>query len=115
MRFLLLWIINALVLAAIPWLVPSVTVTSVWVAFIAAAVLALINTIVRPILILLTLPITIVTLGLFMLVINALCFWFVASFVEGFAVTGFGSAFLGALVYSIVSTILTSLLLSKAK
>ena len=69
--------------------------------------LALVNTLIRPVLVLLTLPITLLTLGLFTLVINGLLFWLVASFVHGFAVAGFWSAFLGALVYSVVSTALT--------
>ena len=105
--------INALALAAIPYLVPSVVVSGFWTALVAAAVLALVNTLIRPLLILLTLPLTILTLGLFTLVINALLFWFVASFIQGFAVGGFGSAFLGALAYSIVSTLLAWLLLPK--
>jgi len=107
-------VINALALAAIPYLVPSVTVSGVGTALIAAALLALVNTLIRPLFILLTLPLTILTLGLFTLVINALLFWFVASFVEGFSVGGFGSAFLGALAYSIISTLLAWLLLPKA-
>jgi len=114
MRLLLLWVINALALAAIPYLVPSVTVAGLWTALVAAGLLALVNTLIRPLFILLTLPLTILTLGLFTLVINALLFWFVASFVEGFAVGGFGSAFLGALAYSVLSTLLAWLLLPKA-
>lgn len=112
MKMLLVWVINALTLAAIPFIVPSVTVTGFWPAMVAALVLALVNTFIRPLLVLLTLPINLLTLGLFTLVINALLFWMVSSFVDGFAVTGFGSAFLGALAYSIVSTMLAWLLLS---
>ena len=106
MRLLLLWLINALALAAVPYVVTSVVVTGFWSALIAALLLALVNVLLRPILILLTLPINILTLGLFTLVINALLFWMVATFVEGFAVAGFLSAFLGALAYSVVSTLL---------
>lgn len=115
MRLLLLWIINALALAAIPFLVPSVKVAGFWPALVAALVLALVNTLIRPVLLLLTLPINILTLGLFTLVINAVLFWAVATFVEGFAVAGFWSAFLGALVYSVVSTLLAWLLVPRRK
>ena len=115
MKLLLVWVVNALALAAIPFIVPSVTVTGFWPALVAALVLALVNTFIRPVLLLLTLPINILTLGLFTLVINALMFWMVASFVDGFAVGGFGSALLGALAYSIVSTLLAWLLLPGKK
>lgn len=107
MRLLLLWLINALALVAVPHVVTSVVVTSFWTAVVAALLLGLVNTLLRPVLILLTLPINIVTLGLFTLVINGLLFWLVATFVDGFAVTGFASALLGALVYSVISTLLS--------
>jgi putative membrane protein len=100
---LVVWLINALALLALPYLVPSVQVASFYTALIAALILGLVNTLIRPLLILLTLPVTVVTLGLFVFVINALLFWFVASFVEGFHVAGFWSAFFGWLVYALVS------------
>ena len=100
---LLLWLINALALLALPYLMPSVQVDSFFTAVIAALLLGLVNTLIRPILVLLTLPVTVVTLGLFVFVINALCFWFVASFVKGFTVAGFWSAFFGAIVYALIS------------
>ena len=100
---LLVWLINALALLALPYLVPSVQVDSFLTALVAALVLGLVNTLIRPILVLLTLPVTLVTLGLFVFVINALLFWFVASFVKGFTVGGFWSAFFGAIVYALVS------------
>jgi putative membrane protein len=100
---LLLWLINALALLALPYLVPSVHVDSFLTALVAALVLGLVNTLIRPILVLLTLPVTLVTLGLFVFVINALLFWFVASFVQGFTVGGFWSAFFGAIVYALIS------------
>ena len=100
---LLVWLINALALLALPYVVPSVRVDSFVTALVAALILGLVNTLIRPILVLLTLPVTLVTLGLFVFVINALLFWFVASFVQGFAVGGFGSAFFGAIVYAIIS------------
>ena len=100
---LLVWLINALALLALPYLVPSVHVDTFFTALVAALVLGLVNALVRPILVLLTLPVTLVTLGLFIFVINALLFWFVASFVQGFTVGGFWSAFFGAIVYALVS------------
>jgi len=100
---LLVWLINALALLALPYLVPSVQVDSFVTALVAALVLGLMNTLIRPLLVLLTLPVTVVTLGLFVFVINALLFWCVASFVKGFAVGGFWSAFFGAIVYALIS------------
>ena len=98
-NLLIVWLINALALLALPYVVPSVQVESFYTALIAALLLGLVNTLIRPLLVLVTLPITILSLGLFTLVINALLFWFVASFVEGFQVAGFWSAFWGALLY----------------
>jgi putative membrane protein len=99
----LVWLINALALLALPYVVPSVQVDSIYTALIAALILGLVNTLIRPLLVLLTLPATVLTLGLFVFVINALLFWFVASFVKGFAVGGFWSAFFGAIVYALIS------------
>jgi len=113
MRLLLLWLINALALAAVPLVVTSVVVQGFWTAVVAALLLALVNTLLRPVLILLTLPINLLTLGLFTLVINALLFWLVATFIDGFAVAGFASAFFGALVYSAVSTLLSWVLVPR--
>jgi putative membrane protein len=100
---LLVWLINALALLALPYLVPSVRVDSFLTALVAALVLGFVNTLIRPILVLLTLPVTLATLGLFVFVINAFLFWFVASFVQGFSVGGFWSAFFGAIVYALIS------------
>ena len=100
---LLVWLINALALLALPYVVPSVRVDSFLTALVAALILGLVNALIRPILVLLTLPVTLVTLGLFVFVINALLFWFVASFVQGFSVGGFWSAFFGAIVYALIS------------
>jgi putative membrane protein len=100
---LLVWLINALALLALPYVVPSVRVDSFLTALVAALLLGLVNTLIRPLLVLLTLPVTLVTLGLFVFVINAFLFWFVASFVQGFSVGGFWSAFFGAIVYAIIS------------
>jgi putative membrane protein len=113
MRLLLIWIINAAALFALPYLMSSVTVTNVGAAFIAALVLGLVNTLLRPVLVLLTLPVTMLSLGLFILVINALLFWGVAHVVDGFHVEGFWSAFGAAILYSIISWALSTLLLKK--
>jgi putative membrane protein len=110
MTWLLTWVINALALLIITYLVPSIHIRSFGTALIIALVLGLINAIIRPVLILLTLPVTIVTLGLFILVINALCFWLCASLLKGFEVSGFWAAFFGSILYSIVSWLLSALI-----
>ncbi len=99
----LVWLINALALLALPYVVPSVQVDSFVTALVAALVLGLVNTLIRPVLVLLTLPVTLLTLGLFIFVINGLLFWMVASFLDGFHVAGFWSAVLGAIVYGLIS------------
>lgn len=113
MRLLITWIINAAALFAVPYLMQSIQVDNIWTALIAALVLGLVNTLIRPILVLLTLPVTVITLGLFILVINGLMFWAVANLVGGFQVAGFWSAVGGALLYSIISWALSALLLKK--
>jgi len=113
MRILLVWVINALSLLAVPYVLPSVSVDSFTIALLTALVLGLVNTLIRPLLVLITLPITILTLGLFTLVINGLLFWFVASFVEGFRVGGFWSAFWGAIAYSLISSVASWLVLPR--
>ena len=113
MRLLLVWLVNALALLALPYVFPWVRVDSFGAALIAALVLGLINTLIRPLLILLTLPVTVLTLGLFIFVINGLLFWWVGSFVDGFHVSGFWSGVFGAIVYSLISWLLASLLPKK--
>ena len=92
MRLLITWLVNALALLALPYIFPSIRVDSFVTALVAALVLGLINTLIRPVLVLLTLPVTLLTLGLFIFVINGLLFWFVGSFVDGFTVGGFWPA-----------------------
>jgi putative membrane protein len=113
MRLLLTWIINAAALMALPYLMHSVTVTDIGTALIAALVLGLVNTLIRPVLVLLTLPVTFLSLGLFILVINGFLFWVVAQLVGGFHVAGFLSAMLAAILYSVISWALSTLLLRK--
>ncbi|ADP19524.1 MULTISPECIES: phage holin family protein [Achromobacter] len=110
MALILVWILNAVALLAVAYLLPGITVASFGSALIAALVLGLVNMLVKPVLVLLTLPITIVTLGLFLIVINALLFWFVGSVLKGFQVNGFWWAVGGAILYSIISGLLTKLI-----
>ena len=109
---LLVWILNAVALLIVAYILPGITVASFGSALIAALVLGLLNAVVKPLLILLTLPLTIVTLGLFLLVLNALVFWLAGSILKGFQVDGFWWAVIGAIVYSIISTALAGLLVS---
>ena len=111
LRLLLVWLINALALMAVAYLMPSVQVSSFGTALVAALVLGLINAFVRPLLVLLTLPVTIVTLGLFILVLNGLLFWMVGSWLQGFAVAGFWAGVFGALLFSLISWLLSALVL----
>lgn len=113
MRLLITWLINALALLALPYLFTSIHVDAFTTALIAALVLGLINTLIRPILVLLTLPVTLLTLGLFIFVINGLLFWFVGSFISGFRVDGFWAGVFGAIVYSLISWALSSLILGR--
>lgn len=111
MRLLLVWLINAISLIAVAYLMPSISVSDFVTALVAALVLGLLNTVIRPILVLLTLPVTIVTLGLFIFVINGLLFWFAGSFVQGFVVAGFWAGVFGAVIYSLISWLLSALVL----
>ncbi len=113
MRLIIGWVINALALLALPYLFDSIRVDSFYTALITALVLGLVNTLIRPILIVLTLPINLLTLGLFTFIINGLLFWFVASFVKGFFVAGFWPAVGGAIVYGIISWALSAVVLGK--
>jgi putative membrane protein len=111
LRLIVVWLINALALMAVAYLMPSIAVSSFGAALVAALVLGLVNAFVRPVLILLTLPVTVLTLGLFIFVLNGLLFWMVGSWLEGFAVAGFWAAVLGAILFSIVSWALSALVL----
>jgi len=111
MRLLVVWLINTLALLAVSYLMTSVQVASFGAALVAAAVLGLVNAFIRPILVVLTLPVTLLTLGLFILVINGLLFLGVANLLEGFQVAGLWPAILAAILYSIVSWLLSALVL----
>ena len=100
MKLLFKWLLSATALLAVAHLYGGVQVQSFSSALIAAFVIGLCNTLLRPVLVLLTLPVTILTLGLFLFVINALMFWLASSLLNGFQVQGFGAALLGSLIYS---------------
>ena len=106
MKILARWLLLAAALLLVTALYPAVSVKSFGVAMLAAFVLGLLNTLVRPVLVLLTLPVTVVTLGLFLFVINALLFWAAASMLDGFNVTGFGAALIGSLIYSLCGLVI---------
>ena len=109
MGFLLRVLLNGLAIFAAAWLVPGVYLAGAVPAVIAGLILGLVNALVRPILILLTLPFTLITLGLFLLVVNTICLALTAALVPGFEISGFFAAFLGALIVTIVSWILSGL------
>ena len=110
MRLLLLWILNAIALLAVTWLLPSIEVSGFGSALIAALVLGFINTLVRPVLALLTLPLTVLTLGIFYLLLNGLLFWLASALLPGFHVAGFGAAVFGAILYGIIAWALSALI-----
>lgn len=106
MRLIARWLLLAAALLFVAYVYPGVSVASFGAAMIAALVLGLLNTLVRPVLVLLTLPVTLLTLGLFLFVINAAMFWAAARILEGFAVAGFGAALVGSLIYSICGIVI---------
>lgn len=105
MKLLVRLLITSFALVLATYIVPGIAVDGPYTAFIAALVLGILNAVIRPVLVLLTLPVTILTLGLFIFVINASLFLFVASFVDGFSVDGFLPALLGSILVSIISGI----------
>jgi putative membrane protein len=109
MQLLLHWIVNALVLLIVAHVVPGVVVRDPLDALVAAVLLGLANAVVKPVLVLLTLPVTILTLGLFLLVINGLLFWAVSALMTGFEVRGLWAGVLGAFVYSVLTGLLSLL------
>ncbi len=107
-ELILIWMLNALALFAVANFAPGIHVYGFTDALIAAFLLGLVNTLIRPLLLLLTLPVTLLTLGLFIFVINGLLFWLVGSVLRGFVVDGFWYGVLGAMLYSIFSWALTA-------
>lgn len=110
MKLLSKWLLNAAALLLVAYLYSGVDIRSYSAALIAALVLGLFNTVLRPLLVILTLPVTVLTLGLFLFVINALLFWAAAGMLDGFNVTGFGGALIGSLLYSVMGIVIDSAL-----
>lgn len=106
MTLLLRWLLSAAALLFIAYLYSGVQVSSFGSALLAAVVIGLLNMLLRPVLVVLTIPITIITLGLFLFVINALMFWAASGLLSGFHVTGFGAALLGSLMYSVLGVLI---------
>ena len=106
MKLIVRWLLLAAALLLVAYLYGGVQVTNFVSAMLAALVLGLLNTLLRPLLVLLTLPVTLITLGLFLFVINALLFWVAASLLSGFNVAGFGSALIGSLLYSLCGMVI---------
>jgi putative membrane protein len=102
MKLITQWLLSAAALLAVAYLYEGVVVTSFGAALLAAALLGALNLVLRPILILLTLPVTLLTLGLFLFVVNALVFWAAAGLLSGLDVRSFGAALLGSLIYSVL-------------
>ena len=111
MELIITWVLNASSLLAVAYLVPDIYVANFKTALIAALVIGFFNLLIKPILVLLTLPITVLTLGLFLFVINGLLFYAAGNFLQGFEVKTFTSGVVGALIYSILSWLLTSILI----
>ncbi len=108
MKLIFKWLLSAAALLCVAYLYQGVVVSSFGAALLAAFVIGLFNMILRPVLVLLTLPVTLVTLGLFLFVINALMFWSAAGLLAGFQVRGFGAALLGSLIYSVFGIVIDS-------
>jgi putative membrane protein len=112
-KLLVVWVLNALALMAVAYLVPGIHVANFTAALLAALVIGFANVLVKPILVILTLPITLLTLGLFLFVINGLLFWFAGHLLQGFSVNSVLTGVIGALVYSVIAWILSAIVLNE--
>jgi len=110
MKLIIKWLLSAAALLLVAYLYSGVQVNSFTAALVAAFVIGLFNIVLRPVLVVLTLPVTVVTLGLFLFVINALMFWAAAYVLDGFQVNGFVAALLGSLIYSVLGIVIDSAL-----
>lgn len=110
LKILAKWLLSASALLFVAYVYNGVEVTSFTAAMLAALVIGLLNTVVRPVLVILTLPVTVLTLGLFLFVINALVFWAAAGVLEGFHVRGFVAALVGSLIYTLLGVVIESAL-----
>ncbi len=113
LKLLLKWLLSAAALLAVTYIYGGVTVASFGTAMVAALIIGLLNMLVRPILVILTIPVTLITLGLFLFVINALMFWAASGLVGGFHVNGFWAALLGSLIYSALGLAIDAVLEKK--
>jgi len=113
--FVIRWILSAIALAITAWLIKGIEIHGIFSLLVATLVLGILNAIIRPILLILTLPLNFLTLGLFTFVINAIMLEITANVVEGFEVHGFWAAFIGAIFMSIISTILTYFISDRGK
>ena len=109
------WLLNAAALLLVAYIYPGVQVESFIAALVFALVLGMVNAFIRPLLVFLTFPVTLITLGLFLFVINALLFWLVAEVVHGFTVNGFWDALVGSILYSLITLVTSWLLFAKRK
>lgn len=110
MKLLFKWLLSAASLLFVAYVYSGVEVKSFSAALIAAFVIGLFNVVLRPVLVVLTLPVTVVTLGLFLFIINALMFWAAAAVLDGFHVAGFWAALVGSLIYSVLGLVIESAL-----
>jgi putative membrane protein len=110
LKLIVKWLLSASALLFIAYVYSGVQVTSFTSALLAAFVIGLLNIVVRPVLVLLTLPVTVLTLGLFLFVINALVFWLAATVLDGLHVNGFWAALLGSLLYTVIGIVIESAL-----
>jgi len=110
LKLLAKWLLSAAALLFVAYVYDGVEVNNFTAALIAAFILGLLNAVVRPVLVVLTLPVTVLTLGLFLFVINALMFWMAAGVLDGFHVRGFGAALIGSLIYSVLGIVIESAL-----
>jgi putative membrane protein len=115
MKLLAAWIVNALALLGVAYLVPGIHMSSIWIALVAAVVIGLANMLIKPILVIFTLPVTIITLGLFIFVINGVLFWGVGHFLQGFEVKTLMAGIIGALAYSVISWVLSAIVIDDKK
>ena len=110
MNLIIRWLINALTLLGIAYYLPGIGVSGFYAALVTALVIGLLNAIIKPIIVFFTLPINILTLGLFILVINTFLFWLAGTMVKGFVVVGFWPAFWGAVIMTLVNWLLSGFL-----
>lgn len=108
-NFVLTWVLTAVALMITAHIVPGFAIKNFVAALIAAVVLGLVNAVVRPILVVLTLPLTIVTLGLFLFVVNAIAIWVASAFTPGFTISGLGAALIGSIILTVITSVLNTL------